>query len=166
MNGTTSRVATLLVSAIVAACGQHRPPGPPVPTGRPVVPTSQQPAQDTVLGYLKKTLAAFPSGTVFDRARYAGSGNAPCNEEPTGVPPNEFSDIRDAISPPDTDPDAMIAKVGEIWRGWGCYVRERDGFGEPEPIRLCAGWVQSPNRVGQAQRISTDDHRGVPVLSG
>ena len=151
MNGTASRVATLLVSAIVAACGQHRPPGPPVPTGRPVVPTSQQQAQDTVLGYLKKTLAAFPSGTVFDRARYAGSGNAPCNDEPTGVPPNEFSDIRDAIFPPDTDPDAMIAKVGEIWQGWGWYVRERDGFGETEPIGLCAGWVQSPNR----QRLAT-----------
>ena len=151
MNGTTSRVATLLVSAIVAACGQHRPPGPPVPTGRPVVPTSQQQTQDTVLGYLKKTLAAFPSGTVFDRARYAGSGNAPCNDEPTGVPPNEFSDIRDAIFPPDTDPDAMIAKVGEIWQGGGGYVRERDGFGETEPIRLCAGWVQSPNRRGWPQ---------------
>ena len=104
-----------------------------------------------MLEYLKKTLAAFPTGTVFDRSRYAGSGNAPCNDEPTGVPPNEFCDIRDALFPPDTDPDAMIAKVGEIWQGWGWYVRERDGFGETEPIRLCAGWVQSPNRRGWPQ---------------
>ena len=119
MNGITSRVAILLVIAIVAACGQHRPPEPPLPSGRPVVPTSQQQAQDTVLGYLKKTLEALPTGTVFDRARYAGSGNTPCNDEPTGVPPNEFSDIRDALFPPETDPEAMIAKAGEIWQGWG-----------------------------------------------
>jgi hypothetical protein len=156
MNGTASRAATLLVIALVAACGQHHAPGPP---------TSQQQAQDTVLGYLKKTLQALPTGTVFDRARYAGSGNTPCNDEPTGVPPNEFSDIRDALFPPDTDPDAMIAKAGEIWQGWGWYVRERDGFGETEPIRLCARWVQSPNRRGSPQYESTDDHGRVAVLS-
>ena len=159
MNGTTSRVATLLVSAIVAACGQHRPPGPPVPTGRPVVPTSQQQTQDTVLGYLKKTLAAFPSGTVFDRARYAGSGNAPCNDEATGVPPNEFSDIRDAMFPPDTDPDAMIAKVGEIWQGWGWCVCERTGSAKP-------------NRFGYApdgyclQIVAAGHNKNPPTITG
>jgi len=122
MNRNTSRVATLLAIALLAACGQHCPPGPPI---------SQQQAQDTVLGYLKKTLEALPTGTVFDRTRYAGSGNTPCNDEPTGVPPNEFSDIRDAIFPPETDLDAMIGTVGEIWRGWGWHVREREEFGKP-----------------------------------
>ena len=159
MNGTTSRVATLLVIAIVAACGQHRPTGPPLPSGRPVVPTSQQQAQDTVLGYLKKTLEALPKGTVFDRARYAGSGNTPCNDEPTGVPPNEFSDIRDALFPSDTDPVAMIAKAGEIWQGWGWYVRERDAFSKP-------------NRFGYApdgyslQIVAARHNKNPPTITG
>src|ERR1700759_3961831 len=73
---------------------------------------------------------------------------ASISDEPTGLPPNEFSDIRDAIFPPETDPDAMIAKVGEIWQGWGWYVRERDGFFETEPIRLCAGRGPSPHCRG------------------
>jgi hypothetical protein len=122
MNGTAARMATLLMIAFVTACGPQHPPRPPI---------SQQQAQDTVLGYLKKTLQALPTGTVFDRARYPGSGNTPCNDEPTGVPPNEFSDVRDAIFPPGTDPDAMVIKAGEIWQGWGWRVRERDGFGKP-----------------------------------
>ncbi|MGB7871376.1 MAG: hypothetical protein WBM01_24460 [Mycobacterium sp.] len=159
MNGITSRVAILLVIAIVAARGQHRPPKPPLPSGRPVVPTSQQQAQDTVLGYLKKTLEALPTGTVFDRARYAGSGNTPCNDEPTGVPPNEFSDIRDALFPPETDPEAMIAKAGEIWQGWGWYVRERDGF-------------RKPNRFGYAPDgyslhiVAAGHNKNPPTITG
>lgn len=155
MNGTTARLAAVLVIALVAACGQHRPPGPL----RPVVPTSQQQAQDTVLGYLRKTLQALPTGTVFDRARYTGSGNTPCNDAPTGVPPNEFSDIRDALFPPETDPDAMIAKAGEIWLGWGWYVRERDGF-------------RRPNRFGYApdgyslQIVAARHHNNPPTIVG
>jgi len=181
MNATTSQAlartvltGTILVIALVA-CGQRNPPGPPTPSGattigelpmasgpppppgwkvQPVVPTSQQQAQDTVIGYLKKTLQALPTGTVFDRSRYAGSGNTPCNDEPTGVPPNEFSDIRDAVFPPETDLDAMIAKAGDIWQGWGWYVRERDGF-------------RKPNRFGYAPdgyslQIVAANHNGYP----
>jgi hypothetical protein len=150
VKGTACRVAILLVIAVVAACGQHHPPGPPI---------SQQQAQDTVLGYLKKTLQALPTGTVFDRARYAGSGNTPCNDEPTGIPPNEFSDISDAIFPPGTDPDAMIAKAGEIWQGWGWQVRERDGF-------------QKPNRFGYApdgyslQIVAARHKMNPPTITG
>jgi hypothetical protein len=157
MTATTSRAAArtgiagvVLMIALVTACGHHSPLGPRTPSGatilggppmssapppgwkvRPVVPTSQQQAQDTVIGYLKKTLHALPAGTIFDRSRYAGSGNTPCNDEPTGVPPNEFSDIRDAVFPPGTDLDAMIAKAGDIWKGWGWYVLEREGFRKP-----------------------------------
>jgi hypothetical protein len=144
MNRTVVAGAVLLI-AFVAACGQHRPPGPP---------TSQQQAQDTVLGYLKKTLQALPSGTVFDHARYAGSGNTPCNDEPTGVPPNEFSDIRDAIFPPETYVSAMIAKTGEIWQSRGWYVRERDEF--PKPNRF----GDAPD--GYSLQIVAARHNGNP----
>jgi hypothetical protein len=144
MNAAAPRAGiagVVLAIALVTACGHHSPilGGPPMssappPPGwkvRPVIPTSQQQAQDTVIGYLKKTLHTLPAGTVFDRSRYAGSGNTPCNDEPTGVPPNEFSDMRDAVFPPGTDLDAMIAKTGDIWKGWGWYVLERDGFRKP-----------------------------------
>jgi hypothetical protein len=144
MNAAAPRAGiagVVLAIALATACGHHSPilGGPSMssaspPPGwkvRPVIPTSQQQAQDTVIGYLKKTLHALPAGTVFDRSRYAGSGNTPCNDQPTGVPPNEFSDVRDAVFPPGTDLDAMIAKTGDIWKGWGWYVLERDGFRKP-----------------------------------
>jgi hypothetical protein len=172
---TAMRIGVVAVVVVVAACARHSPhapptpsrtaivgglpmaPAPPPPPGwkvQPVVPTSQQQAQDTVLGYLKKTLQALPTGTVFDRSRYAGSGNTPCNDEPTGVPANVFSDIRDTVFPPETDLDAMIVKAGEIWQGWGWYVRERDGF-------------RKPNRFGYAPdgyslQIVSAMHNGYP----
>lgn len=134
------------------------PPPPPGWKLRRVVPTSQQQAQDTVIGYLKKTLQALPAGAVFDRSRSAGSGNTPCNDEPTGVPPNEFSDIRDAVFPPGTNLDAMIAKAGDIWQDWGWYVLERDGF-------------RKPNRFGYAPdgyslQIVAANPTGYPTITG
>lgn len=147
------------VVLFVVGCGRHGPPGPPGFKVRPVVPTSQQQAQDTVLGYLKKTLQELPPGTVFDRARYAGSGNTPCSDEPTGIPPNEYSDIRDAVFPPETDLDAMIAKAGEIWQSWGWYVRERGGSAKP-------------NRFGYAPDgyslhiVAADRHGYPPTIVG
>jgi hypothetical protein len=72
---TANRAATwAAVVVLTAACGQQPTPGWQV---RPVVPTSQQQAQDTVLGYLKKTLQALPTGTVFDRSRLSGLGQYP-----------------------------------------------------------------------------------------
>jgi hypothetical protein len=172
------RIGVVAVVVLVGACARHGPPAPHTPSGttiiggrpmapapppgwkvQPVAPTSQQQAQDTVLGYLKKTLQGLPTGTVFDRSRYAGSGNTPCNDEPTGVPPNEFSDIRDAVFPPDTDLHAMIVKAGEIWQGWGWYVRERDGF-------------RKPNRFGYApdgyslQIVSAEQNGYPPTITG
>jgi hypothetical protein len=98
-----------LLAALAAGCVQHSRLGPHIPTGatilggpamtsasppppgwteRPAVPTSQQQAQDTVLGYLKKTLRALPSGTTLDATRYSGGTNtAPCQDVETGMPP-------------------------------------------------------------------------------
>jgi hypothetical protein len=142
----------LLVAVLTAGCGHHNPLGPPIPTGatilggknmtsaspppgwteQPVVPTSQQQAQDTVLGYLKKTLRALPSGTTLDATRYSGGTNvSPCQDVETGTPPNDFTTIADLKLPPGASPDAVITKAGDTWKSWGWYVTERDGFYKP-----------------------------------
>jgi hypothetical protein len=36
-----------------------------------------------------------------------------------------------AAIPPGVDPDVIIAKVGDIWKSWGWYVIEREGFYKP-----------------------------------
>jgi hypothetical protein len=138
---------------LVTGCGQHNRLGPTIPTGatilggpdvtsasppppgwteRPVVPASQQQAQDTVLGYLKKTLRALPSGTALDATRYSGGTNtAPCQDVETGTSPNNFTTIAELKLPPGTSSDIVIAKVGDTWKSWGWYVIERDGFYKP-----------------------------------
>jgi hypothetical protein len=145
--------AALLAVLLIAGCGQHSRLGPATPTGatilggpdmtsasppppgwteRPVVPTSQQQAQDTVIGYLKKTLRALPPGIALDATRYSGGTNtAPCQDVETGVSPNNFTTIGDLQLPPGTSPDAIVTKTGDIWKSWGWYVIERDGFYKP-----------------------------------
>jgi len=130
---------------------------PPPPPGWQVhvnVPTSQQQAQDTVLGYLKKTLNALPAGTVYDASRYSGGTSAvPCNDAPLNTkPPVEFSATGDLRLPPGLDAGKLIAQVGDVWKSWGWWVFERDG-------------MYKPNRSG----FSPDGyelHIGVPAVPG
>ena len=108
------------------------PPPPPGWKLRPVVPTSQQQAQDTVLGYLKKTLQALPAGTVLDATGYGGATNTPpCEDVVRGTPREALTTIGELKLPSGTDPAAVIAKTGDIWKSWGWYVMERDGFRKP-----------------------------------
>lgn len=108
------------------------PPPPPGWKQQPVIPTSQQQAQDTVLGYLKKTLSALPPGTVIDASRYGSPGTtAPCSDAPLNTnPPEEFSTIGE-LKPPGSDFNKIISVVGEIWKSWGWWVFERDDFRQP-----------------------------------
>ncbi len=107
-------------------------PPPPGWTERPVAPASQQQAQDTVIGYLTKTLRALPPGTILDATRYSGGTNTPpCQDVETGTSPNQFTTIADLKLPPGTSPDAVIAQTGDTWKRWGWYVIERDGFFKP-----------------------------------
>lgn len=108
------------------------PPEPPGWNPKTVVPQSQQQAQDTVLGYLTKTLQAMPAGTTLDATRYGGAGStAPCEDVIEGTPPVQFSTIGELKLPPGNDPLAVVAETGEIWKTWGWYVFERDGFRKP-----------------------------------
>jgi hypothetical protein len=95
-------------------------------------PTSQQQAQDTIIGYLKKTLQALPPGIALDANRYSGGTNTPpCQDVETGVSPNSFTTIGDLQLPAGTTPDVVISTAGEAWKSWGWYVIERDGFYKP-----------------------------------
>jgi hypothetical protein len=138
---------------LAAGCGHQNRLGPPNPSGatilggpdvtsasppppgwteRPVVPVSQQQAQDTVLGYLKKILQALPPGTTLDATRYSGGTNtAPCQDVETGTPPSNFTTIGDLKLAPGTSPDIVIATASGTWKSWGWYVIERDGFHKP-----------------------------------
>jgi hypothetical protein len=98
-------------------------------TERPVVPSSPQQAQDTVLGYLKKTLRALPSGTTLDATRYSGGTNTASRQDvETGTPPGNFTTIGELRRPAGTSPDIVIVTAGDTWKSWGWYVIERDGL--------------------------------------
>jgi hypothetical protein len=147
------RAAALLVVVLLSACGRANPLGPATPTGatilggktmtsapppppgwklQAVVPTSHQQAQDTLLGHLKKTLQAMPAGITLDATRYSGGTSvAPCEDVVAGNPPMSFATIGDLTLPAGTDPSALIAKTGEVWKSWGWFVFERDGFYKP-----------------------------------
>ncbi|ORV48580.1 hypothetical protein AWC05_07675 [Mycobacterium florentinum] len=144
-------VATIVV--LVVACSHERPLVPPTPTGatplggpsmeatpppppgwklEPVIPKTQQQAQDTVIGYLKKTLAALGAGITLDASRYSGGGTVhPCKDVETGTPPMEFATNGDLTLPAGVDANTIVAKAGDIWKSWGWQVYERDGFYKP-----------------------------------
>lgn len=110
---------------------------PPPPQGwavDEVVPPSQQQAQDTLVSYLEKTIEALPPGTAYDSGRYSVTGrNISCDDDfmGPGEPPTNFTTKGDLVVPEGVDTDTLIPKVGDIWRSWGWYVFERDGFRKP-----------------------------------
>jgi hypothetical protein len=153
-------LAALAALAVVTCspltgCSRAGELGPPTPTGvtdiggspmtstpspppgwapKDVVPQSQQQAQDTLLGYLQRTLQALPAGTVLDATRYAGigSGNVGCDDNATSPnAPMQFGATGDLKLPAASDSAEIVAKIGDIWRGWGWHVIERDGFRKP-----------------------------------
>lgn len=150
----SAALATAVVIVMfVGACSHDNPLGAPTPTGatalggptmeskpppppgwqvQPAIPTTQQQAQDTVIAYLRKTLQALPPGITLDAARYSGGASvAPCKDVTSGPSPMEFATNGDLRLPPGTDPEALIARTGDIWKSWGWYVYERDGFYKP-----------------------------------
>lgn len=147
--------ALALLVVLVAACSHDQTLGPAVPTGatdiggspvtsapppppgwnpKDVVPQTQQQAQDTVVSYLKRTLAGLPDAAVLDASRYGSAGhNSWCEDSPADPKnaPTRFHTSGDLKFPPGTDLDAMVRQTGDVWRQWGWYVYERDGFRTP-----------------------------------
>jgi hypothetical protein len=186
MNAFVSRSATrpvavaifLTLCLFVTGCSRESELGPPTPSGatdiggppmismpppppgwnpKEVVPQSQQQAQDTLLGYVQRTVQSLPPGTVFDATRYAGigSGNLVCDDNATSPnAPTQFGATGDLKFAPGTDLEAMVAKTGEIWRSWGWHVIERDGFRKPNQF----GYSQD----GYKLQIVTAAREGYP----
>ena len=172
----TLRLLVLLAAGLlIISCHAKQTLGPPVPTGATILggstvtstpppppgfevhvntPTSQQQAQDTVLGYLKKTLDALSPGVAFDATRFGSAGStAPCNDAPLNTnPPKNFTATGDLTLPPGVDAGKLIAQVGDIWKSWGWWVFERDG-------------MYKPNRSGYSPD-GYELHIGVPGLPG
>ncbi|MBY0390465.1 MAG: hypothetical protein K2X56_20820 [Mycobacterium pseudokansasii] len=143
----------LTIVLFVCACSHDSPLGPPTPAGatplggptmesgpppppgwklQPAIPETQQQAQDIVIGYLKKTLQALPPGITLDATRYSsGATVAPCQDVTSGTSPMELATNGDLTFPPGIDSEALIVKTGDIWKSWGWYVYERDGFYKP-----------------------------------
>jgi hypothetical protein len=165
MDDVHSRLARYTVVSMIAAvaglllvgCHANQPLGPPTPTGATIlggstmpppppppgwtqhteIPTSQQQAQDTVLGYFQKTLNALPPGTSFDASRYSGGGDVPCTDAPLEADsPVEYSVTGDLVLPHGVDVATFIAQVGDIWKSWGWWVYERDGMYKPNRAGL------------------------------
>jgi hypothetical protein len=177
MTRAARTAAALLIMTLASGCGQHTRLGPPTPTGatilggpamtdtpgwtaQPVIPSSQQQAQDTIISYLKKTLQALPAGTTLDATRYSGGTNTPpCKDVDSGVAPKSFSTIGELNLPAGVDPVGIVAQLGDVWKGWGWHVTERDGF-------------RKPNRFGYApdgyilQILAKDPVTDPPTLKG
>ncbi|WP_243858229.1 hypothetical protein [Mycobacterium sp. DL440] len=132
--GTELKLVTFVLIGLcltVTACGgriEHN--GRNV---KDVVPQSQQQAQDTVFGYLKRTLDGLPSGTVLDGTRYGSAGSTSYCDDNDSSPtaPRNFSTTGELHSPPGIDNGTTVRNVGEVWRSWGWNVTERDEFRKP-----------------------------------
>jgi hypothetical protein len=148
------RIGLVMAAAglLIVGCHASQPLGPPTPTGATILggstmastpapppgwnvhvvtPESQQQAQETVLGYLRKTLSALPPGTVIDGSRYGSAGStAPCEDKPHSQT-ELFSSVGDLKPPEGTDPAHLVGQIGDIWKSWGWWVFERDGTYKP-----------------------------------
>ncbi|EFV12967.1 hypothetical protein HMPREF9336_02224 [Segniliparus rugosus ATCC BAA-974] len=98
--------------------------------------TSQRQAQEALYGYMRKTLQGLPEGVMLDNKRYGGYGGgstAACDSERVDIEnsPVDFADFRDMHTPPGTDYNALIARVGDIWKSWGWQVEERESDDKP-----------------------------------
>lgn len=94
---------------------------------------TQQEIQDTVVAQLRATLTALPPGTVIDAGRFAGAGhNSPCDDTGSGpTTPMRFHTVGELRLPGAVAVKDAVTAVGEMWRGWGWAVVEREGFGTP-----------------------------------
>ncbi|MGL6234949.1 MAG: hypothetical protein ACRC20_06355 [Segniliparus sp.] len=93
--------------------------------------TSQQQAQETLYGYMRKTLEGLPAGvSIYSAHPWQGGSNSACDDRiDQENAPITYHDTFDMKLPAGTASDALIAKVRELWESWGWRVKESEGDG-------------------------------------
>ncbi|WNG82170.1 hypothetical protein C6A86_000145 [Mycobacterium sp. ITM-2016-00316] len=128
------------------------------PTGeepQEISPESQQQVQDTLLGYITRTLQALAPGYALDATRFGGTGSGiiGCDDNATGPDaPVRLTVTGDLTIPPGVDNVAVSEAFGDVWRSWGWRVYTDDRF-------------RQPNRFGvspDGYRLSTEQ----PAVAG
>lgn len=141
---STQFVAATSAGALALTTGcysSHRTPSQSGATvsnheGAPTVdaPTSRRKAQQKLYEYMSNTLQYLPEGIALDNTRYEGAGGGvdTCDDRiDSENAPIFYYDSRDMHVPKGIEYNDLISKVGEIWRGWGWSVEERDGTYKP-----------------------------------
>ena len=147
---TLTALACLAAVSALSGCSDTAKLGPPTPTGATeiggrnmsspgqeptqITPENQEQVEDTLLGYIKKTLQALPPGYVLDATRFGGtsSGIIGCDDNATGPDaPVRLTVTGDLKIPPGIDNVAVSEAFGQVWRSWGWRVYTDDKFRQP-----------------------------------
>ncbi|WP_084206643.1 hypothetical protein [Segniliparus rugosus] len=94
---------------------------------------SQQQAQETLYGYMRKTLEALSAGIDIESAHpWQGGSTGACDDRiDQENAPVSYSDFRGIRAPAGTDYNDLILRFGDVWKGWGWRVVERSGDNKP-----------------------------------
>ncbi|ORV44779.1 hypothetical protein AWC02_14775 [Mycolicibacter engbaekii] len=74
-----------------------------------------------------------PAGTTLDASRFGdATSTAGCDDNDTSpTAPKNLDTWGDLNFPRGNDTASIVAQTGEIWKSWGWYVIEREGFYKP-----------------------------------
>jgi hypothetical protein len=139
---------------------------PPPPTGwnpKDIVPSTQQQAQDTLVDYLRRTLAALPPGTVLDSAGYAGFGhNIGCEDEPkdSGALSDDWQRHRAWRGGPEHHRRQGRQYMAEL----GLVRLRTRRIHQAQPVRLRTRRVPATNRSVEPAHLPADPARLDTVL--
>ncbi|EFV12386.1 hypothetical protein [Segniliparus rugosus] len=94
---------------------------------------SQQQAQETLYGYMRRTLEGLPDGvSIFSAHPWQGGKTSACDDRiDQENAPITYHDTFDMKVPIGTDHDALIGKIRDLWRSWGWRVEERESDSSP-----------------------------------
>lgn len=125
-------MCALVVTALAAlGCGGGQDttvanPGSETVTSGDGTPIPFTDFRDHIYGLYQRTLKELPPGFTLDDERYGtAQAPAPCRDTPPFDLYN-FPDFRDLVGPGETDGPETVAKVADIWRGFGWHVEPRD----------------------------------------
>ena len=179
----------LVTVVAVAGCGGGSSLGPPVPSdateigGPPVasappppagwspkdvVPTSQQQAQDTLVGYLKRTLHALPPGTALDSTGFSGPGhNIGCDDDATDKgAPVHFQTIANVTVPGNPNPTTTIKKGRRRMAELGLVRLRTRRVHQAESVRLRTRRLPLADSCAQRAQLPSHPARLDTVLPG